>query len=352
MKKTRTLKNLSGPKGSQFRFLMLMTMLLLIVIYGCKQDDNNSSGGLTPYEIIIPKGFPKMPIPEGNRPFAERIALGRRLYYDPILSNNGKSCSSCHFQDLGFTVNSQQGMPVLHHANLGWKEKFMWDGRKQGSLEEVMLFEVEEFFGTDISKLNKHPDYPDLFVKTYGVENITSQDVANALAQFFRVLISSDSKFDKVQRNEATFTADEAKGFDIFNSEKGSCFHCHTPPFFADNQLHNIGLDSIFDDPANQGYFGVSGDSSQLGAMRTANLRNLSLRSRFMHDGRFSTIEEVIEFYNSNVNRTPSLDPTMVKGSGSTKLNLTETEKTQLAAFLRTLTDSTFTSNPAFSYPH
>lgn len=338
-------------KASQFRLLMMMALLLLIVISACTEDDN-SSGELTPYEIAIPKGFPKMPIPEGNRPFAERIALGRKLYYDPILSNNGLSCSSCHFQKLGFTINSQQGMPVLHHANLGWKDKFMWDGRKQGSLEDVMLFEVEDFFGTDISKLNKHPDYPDLFAKTYGVENISSQDVANALAQFFRMLISADSKYDKVQRNKATFTQDEAKGFNIFNSEKGSCFHCHTPPFFADNQLHNIGLDSIFDDPANQGYFMVNRDSSMLGAMRTANLRNLSLRKRFMHDGRFSNIEEVIDFYNGNVNRTTSLDPIMVKGTGSTKLNLTTTEKAQLAAFLRTLTDSTFISNPAFSNPH
>ncbi len=330
--------------------VLIMSLLTMIVFSGCK-DDNISSSGLTPHEIVIPNGFPKMPIPEGNRPFAERIALGRKLYYDPILSNNGLSCSSCHFQKLGFTVNGQQGMPVLHHANLGWKDKFMWDGRKQGSLEDVMLFEVEEFFGTDISKLNKHPDYPDLFEKTYGVENITSQDVANALAQFFRVLISSDSKYDKVQRNEATFTADEAKGFNIFNSEKGSCFHCHTPPFFADNQIHNIGLDSVFDNPANQGYFTVNRDSSMLGAMRTANLRNVSLRKRFMHDGRFSTIEEVIDFYNGNVNRTASLDPIMVKGSGSTQLNLTPTEKAQLAAFLRTLTDSTFITNPAFSNP-
>ncbi len=351
MKAVRTSKLSVSLQTNQFSLLMLMALPFMLLISGCKDDDKSGSG-LTPHEIKLPKGFPKMPIPESNRPFAERIALGRKLYYDPILSNNGLSCSSCHFQRLGFTVNGQQGMPVLHHANLGWKDKFMWDGRKQGSLEDVMLFEVEEFFGTDISKLNKHPNYPDLFAKAYGVENITSKDVAKALAQFFRVLISADSKYDEVQRSEAAFTADEAKGFDIFNSEKGSCFHCHTPPFFADNQLHNIGLDSVFDNPANQGYFTVNGDSSMLGAMRTANLRNLSLRNRFMHDGRFSTIEEVIDFYNGDVRRSASLDPVMVKGSGSTKLDLTPTEKSQLAAFLRTLTDSTFISNPAFSNPH
>ncbi len=328
---------------------VLTLCVLLVSAVSCNKSTEEPS--LTPYSLVIPDGFPKMKIPTDNEPYVERIALGRKLYYDAILSNNGMSCSSCHLQNLGFTINSSSGMPVLPHINMGWKDKFMWDGREQGTLEDVMLFEVEQFFGTDIAKLNAHSQYPTLFSQAYGIDNIKSKDVAKALAQFFRVLISSDSKFDKVQRNEAQFTNDELQGFMIFNSEKGSCTHCHVPPFFADNGLHNIGLDSDFSDPANQGYFHESGDSAHLGQMRTPTLRNVSLRARYMHDGRFSSLEDVINQYNTGVQRTPYLDPIMIKSNNTVNLNLTPLEVSQLAAFLRTLTDSTFIKNPNFSKP-
>ena len=332
------------PRGVVSSFLLLVAM-------ACSKDQPTVSSGLTPYTIVEPPGFPKLEIPTYNQAYKERIALGRKLYYDPILSNTGLSCSSCHQQKKGFTSPGGPGLPVLPHVNMGWKRNFMWDGRKQGRLEDVMLFEVNEFFMTDITRLNKHPEYPELFEQAYGVKTIHAEDVANALAQFLRVLISADSKFDRVQRSQAQFTEQESKGYAIFNSEKGSCYHCHTPPLFTDNGLHNIGLDSTYSDPASRGYYTVSLDSGDLGRMRTPTLRNVSLRNRFMHDGRFTSLQQVVEQYNSGVKRSRSLDPTMVKDGNRILLNLSQEELAQLEAFLRTLTDSTFINNPFLSPP-
>ena len=164
-------------------------------------------------------------------------------------------------------------------------------------------------------------------------------------------MISSDSKFDRVQRSLASFSENEAKGWAIFNSEKGSCYHCHTPPIFADDDLHNIGLDSVYSDPESRGYYAVTGDSADLGRMRTPTLRNVALREGFMHDGRFTTLREVVEHYNSGVKRSPQLDPGMTRAEGRLKLNLTTEELDQLVAFLHTLTDSTFINNEMLSRP-
>lgn len=292
-----------------------------------------------------------MEIPDDNRPYTERIELGRKLYYDVELSNSGISCSSCHVRENGFTTNSADpGMPVLPHVNMAWKSHFMWDGRKQGTLEDVMLFEVTEFFQTDVSKFNDDPEYVHLFERAFGAGPITEEKMAMALAQFARTQISASSKYDLVQAGQASFTADEQAGFILFNSEAGSCSHCHTPPLFTDDFLHNNGVDSSYALEANRGYFNTSGDSTDLGRMRTPTLRNVGLRSRFMHDGRYATLREVLDHYNSGVKRSPSLDPVMIKFNG-THLNLSETELDQIEAFLHTLTDTVFTSNPALGAP-
>jgi cytochrome c peroxidase len=345
----------STTSRKDFGFQPAIIVVLILVWIGlaaaCQKDENVQQSSLTPYVIEEPADFPEMEIPDDNRLYVERIALGRKLYYDPLLSNNGRSCSSCHLQKKGFTAELPQDMPVLPHVNMAWKNNWMWNGSKKGTLEEVMLFEVEEFFATDISKLNKHEEYPALFKEAYGVDQISSLEVAKALAQFARTMISADSKYDRVQRGLAQFTPDEAKGYLIFNSEKSSCYHCHTPPLFHDDGLHNNGLDSTYENSANQGHFAVTGDSSHLGLFRTPTLRNLSLRESYMHDGRYKTIREVVEQYNKGVKRSPTLDPTMIKQGGRMTLNLSDVEVDQLVAFLYTLTDSTYVNDPALSNP-
>lgn len=292
-----------------------------------------------------------MEIPLDNQMSIERLALGRKLYYDPILSNDGRACATCHVQQLGFTQNSAWGVPVLPHQNLGWNKYFLWKGEKNCTLEEMMLFEVHDFFATDITKLNASKEYKDLFYKAYGVTAITHKDVAYALAQFFRVLNSGNSKFDKYRRNELSLTPQERNGMIIFFTERGDCFHCHNEIFFTDNDFHNTGLDSIFY-PGNMGRYEVTGNPNDIGKYKTPTLRNCALRNRFMHDGRFTTLEEVIEFYNSGVKQTSvNIDPLMTIPEKALGLQLTQQEKNDLLLFLKTLTDSAFLNDKNLGPP-
>lgn len=304
-------------------------------------------------ELGAPSYFPSPNEPDNNPLTREGVALGKKLYYDPLLSKggplNGSACASCHQQDHGFsTPGTFDGKTVLPHVNLAWNDRFLWNGKVEGDLEEIMAFEVEEFFQTDIEKLRNDPDYPELFGKAFGEPGISLKKTEKALAQFIRTLISSDSKFDRYLQGKTSLTPSEANGYNIFNSEKGDCFHCHSPPLFTDHELHNIGLDSIptGDD---RGHYVVSGDSSDMGAFKTPTLRNVSLRSSYMHDGRFSTLSEVVEHYNSGVKKSPHLDPIMTKAGKKNGLGLSAQEKADLVAFLKTLADSSFVQDTAYT---
>lgn len=326
-----------------------LLVLCVGLISGCGDDTNPNVGASqpTPYEIAYPAYFPELEVTPTNPTTVEGIALGRRLYYDPIMSNDGRFCGGCHEQQYGFTV---PGSNILPHVNLGWSENFLWNGKKKGTLEEMMMFEVGEFFGTDVTKLQNHPEYPKLFAAAFGSDAITNELAAKGLAQFFRVLASYNSKFDRLLRDEDKLSEEEHLGFLIFNTEKGDCFHCHTLPLMTDNGFHNIGLDATFSGD-NEGRFAVTQKPVDLGKFKTPTLRNVALRMPYMHDGRFTTLEEVVEHYNSGVQLSPSLDPIMTKPGKEFGLKLTAQEKAALVAFLKTLTDDTFTTDPDLANP-
>ena len=166
-----------------------------------------------------------------------------------------------------------------------------------------------------------------------------------------RTLISQNSKYDKYITGAAPLNADEEAGRDIFFTEKGDCFHCHSVVTMTDNLFHNTGLDSIYTLDADKGRYTTTYNIADMGKFKTPNLRNVALRSRFMHDGRFSSLLEVINFYDHGVKHNGNLDPIMTKPGKENGLKLTELQKQQLIAFLNTLTDSTFISNPAFRSP-
>lgn len=331
-----------------------LSLGILLSISSCKKEkteptpiptpENNNP---SPYNLEIPSNFPKISIPADNPMTVEGVQLGRRLYYDAILSNNGLSCSSCHNQKYAFTLSSTASMS---HTNLAWSTSFLWNGKISGVLEDIMKFEVEEFFHTDISKLNNHPDYPALFKKTFGTEQITSKEAAYALAQFVRTLISSNSKFDKFLRHETQLSPSELNGFTLFNTEKGDCFHCHSISLFADNNFHNIGLDSVFSG-VNAGRYNVTGNLNDMGKFKTPTLRNVELTAPYMHDRRYQTLEEVVEHYNSGVLHSATLDPIMTKPGKEFGLQLSPQEKVDLIAFLKTLTDTAFVNNPNLKSP-
>lgn len=339
---------------------LLLPGLFLLVLFGlvaCKKESPPSDKSLVqtstpePYPFHTPRFFPFPEIPADNPMTVPGVTLGRHLYYDPALSAggplSGNACASCHLQSAGFAL---PGNHVLPHQNLAWNKQFLWNGKISGTLEDIMRFEVHDFFQTDLTGIKSKEIYKKLYREAFGSEEITSGRTVYALAQFMRSLVSADSEFDRYIRREILVDSQIIRGFTIFNSEKGDCFHCHYLPFFTDNQFHNIGLDT--DWPGSQaGRYEVTREMSDMGKFKTPNLRNCGLRESYMHDGRFKTLEEVVEHYDSGVRKSVWLDPILTKAGKETGLHLTTQEKADLVAFLHSLTDSTFRSRTDFSNP-
>ena len=317
----------------------------------------------TPYQLEIPSGFPDMQIPDDNPMTEEGVQLGRHLFYDPILSaDNTQSCASCHGQGFSFTDNGRRfstgidGIEGTRNSmaiiNVGWMDTFFWDGR-DGSLEEQALepipnpIEMHQSWPDAVDKLKNHPQYTDLFFDAFGTRDIDSMHVVKAIAQFERTMISSNSKWDRYLKGEYQLTQAETKGFEIFFTEKGDCFHCHSTILFTDNLFHNNGLDSEFTD---KGLFDVTGDENDIGKFKTPTLRNVEFTAPYMHDGRFETLEEVVDFYSEGLQFSPTIDPLM-KNVNQGGIQLTDEEKQNLIAFIKTLTDTTFINNTEFSNP-
>lgn len=326
-------------------------LFISCLLFSCNKNtgDSNvhSTATLTPYTLTYPSYFPQLNIPKNNPLTEEGISLGRQLYYDPILSNNGYSCSSCHSQAEAFSSYSANSLP---HMNLAWNSFFLWNGKISGDMEDIMMFEVNDFFQTDIHKLNESTYYNTKFKDVFGVNTITSKEVAYALAQFFRSMVSVNSKFDQYIQHKIMLSPQEINGMNIFFSEKGDCFHCHSLGLFTDTKFHNIGLDSTFTG-VNRGRYEISLDSFDMGLFKTPTLRNIEMTAPYMHDGRFQTLEEVIEHYNSQVKFSSTVDPIMTKASKKFGLLLTPNDKSNLVTFLKTLTDTSFLNNPKLAHP-
>jgi cytochrome c peroxidase len=317
----------------------------------------------TPYTIDMPESLPIMDIPEDNPMTEEGVTLGRMLFYDPIMSGDSTlSCAGCHKMEFSFTDERQfsEGIDgsvgtrqAMHIVNLGWMPKLFWDGRANGMEDQALgpvenPIEMKDTWENVVSKLSAHGEYPDLFWAAFGEESITKEQAVKAIAQFERTMVSGDSRYDAiVERNEGFFTDAEQEGFEIFNTERGDCFHCHGGILFTDNLFHNNGLDSTFDDI---GLEEVTGDPLDKGLFKTPSLRNIELTAPYMHDGRFATLEEVLDHYSEGLHGSPTIDPLM-KQIAQGGIQMTDEEKNNLLAFLKTLTDTAFINNPAFKNP-
>jgi cytochrome c peroxidase len=224
--------------------------------------------------------------------------------------------------------------------NAGWNNSNFWDGRAI-TLEDqafgpvVNPVEMNDTWLNVENKLNYDSEYVNLFKQAFNIDYIDSTHVVMAIAQFERSLVSANSKFDKFYRGEGSLTTSELNGYAIFNSEKGDCFHCHGTALFTDNLFHNNGLD--VEPFLDLGLGIITEDASDNGKFKTPSLRNIEVSAPYMHDGRFETLEEVIDHYDSGGHFSSTVDPLMKKlGVG---LNLTNQEKSDLIAFLRTFTD-------------
>ena len=202
-----------------------------------------------------------------------------------------------------------------------------------------------------VQKLQQDTKYPPLFERAFGTPTIDSVRISKALAQFERTIISANSKFDQYLLGDATLSPEELEGFNIFMDEnRGDCFHCHgneNNPLWTDNKFHNNGLDAT---PTDLGLAIATGDPNDNGKFRTPSLRNLAFTAPYMHDGRFETLDDVINHYSEGLQNSPTIDPLMKKVTQG-GVQLTETDKSNLKAFLLSLSDYNFINDPQYSNP-
>ncbi|WP_299126599.1 cytochrome c peroxidase [uncultured Winogradskyella sp.] len=349
------------------RFCVLILAVLTVV--NCANEDSNLDYQPTLQPLDTPQIFSSniiAPIiPADNPQTTEGIALGKRLFFDRILSADGtQSCATCHSPQSAFTDNLQTSFGVSGSAgtrnsmplfNLAWNygERFAWDGKElslERQAEEPVQNPIELHSNWDnvIERLQNHPEYPELYRLAFNSTIINKELTTKAIAQFERTLISANSKFDRYSLGQASLSNQELNGLDVFlREDKGDCFHCHgnpNNPLWTDNDFHNNGLDSTFND---LGLGGVTGDPNDNGKFRSPSLRNLAFTGPYMHDGRFATIEEVINHYSEGLQNSPTIDPLM-KNINEGGAQLTEQDKADLKAFLLTLTDQSFVNNPNF----
>jgi cytochrome c peroxidase len=338
---------------------------IIIIFFVCFSCDNESVERYfaTPSSLDIPKLFednilaPVIPI--DNPQTVEGIALGKKLFFDPILSiNNTIACVDCHAPENAFTdsdkfsdgvdgiFGNRNSMPLF---NLAWNydEKFFWDGNTFSLEHQAFVpvtdpFEMKSNWADVESKLQQHAEYPSLFEKAFGASNIDSSLVTKAIAQFERTLISANSKFDKFLLGELNLSPEELNGFNVFMDEaKGDCFHCHGSdknPLWTDNIFHNNGLDETF---ADLGLGAVTGDPADNGKFKSPSLRNLEFTAPYMHDGRFASLDDVINHYSQGLKNSSTIDPLMKKVDQG-GVGLTDKDKADLKAFLLSLSDYDF----------
>ncbi len=320
----------------------------------------------TPYTFPKLHYFPKMPFSPSNQVTVEGAALGRFLFYDPILSRDSSlSCASCHKQAAAFSDAPLSFSKGVHGENMARNTpplfNLVWDGRAL-SIEEQVFHPVRAHEEMDLEwklatkRIQESLFYRPLFQAAFGNNEIDSVLIAKAIAQFERTLISNNSKYDKVLRDEAYFTADEYAGFVLLNEmDQADCLHCHTTDADAlgtTGQFSNNGLDSIWDamNYQDKGLGSTTGNPKDNGKFKIPSLRNVALTAPYMHDGRFKTLEEVVAFYNNGVHRSANIDNKM-NSARNGGVHLSAEKQRQIVAFLHTLTDSTFINNPEFGNP-
>jgi cytochrome c peroxidase len=370
--------------ATNFRFFLL-SLVAILYLAACDDTDNpvtnnpseediiEASYDPEPYTLEVPDHFPEPIIPEDNPLTVQGVELGRHLFYDPIMSvDSTQSCFSCHNAQLAFTdgkavstgvlgiEGTRSSMPLF---NLTYNiSGFFWDGRSPTLEDQAFLpiedhIELNDSWDNVLDKLRAHPDYPVMFREAFGIDKkseITSDLAVKALAQFERIMISGTSRFDEVIILQNGWPTDsEQRGRNLFFVEFAGpvshpgCSHCHGSELFTTNNYFNNGIQEVdnLEDFSDRGLGAVTGNIYDNGKFRTPSLRNIALTAPYMHDGRFSTLEEVIEHYASGGHYSETLDPNIQP------FEMSEQDKEDLIAFLNMLTDTTFINNPALQNP-
>lgn len=357
------------------KYYLLILLGTALIVSSCRRDKISRS--VTPYKLDIPSHFPDMPIPADNPMTVEGVELGRKLFYDEQLSrDNSISCASCHSPENAFSDPNQFSEGVdgqigkrnsMALINLGWQTSFFWDGRAE-TLEDQILqpvtdpHEMDQSWATTVSKLSQSTEYNNDFFTVFGVEEFDSTHVVKAIAQFLRTMISGSSKYDVMYKYQNSIpltpaeqtiwdniTVQEWAGMDVFFSlSGGDCLHCHNGALAQVNMFSNNGLDLTFNDP---GRMTVTGNPNDEGHFKVPTLRNIELSAPYMHDGRFSSLQEVVGHYSFGVVNSPTIDP-MMEFANQGGVQLDAQERELLITFLKTFTDQEFVTNTDFQDPN
>jgi len=316
-----------------------------------------------PKKIFFPSNFPKPTYNLKENPITDDgFELGRDLFYDELLSkNNTISCATCHQQTSAFIqadhdlshgiedrIGNRNALPIFNSI---YKKSFFWDGGVP-KLDFVAInpieneLEMDEKMDNVVKKINSSSNYKIKFKKAFNVDTISSQHILQALAQFMNAMISANSKYDKMIRKEGVeFNKDEISGMQIFTQKCGSC---HPAPLFTDDTYKNNGLSgNVVEDLGREN---ITLNPKDRAAFKVPSLRNVFLTAPYMHDGRFNTLNEVLDHYSNGILKSNTLDPIFTKDS-QIGISLSDVEKKQILLFLATLTDSVLISDTQFSKP-
>lgn len=342
------------------KMLLPFALLSVVLCWGvaCKKDQTTQAD----YTVRLPSNFPAPVYDLSNNPVTEAgFELGKRLFYDPILSRDSTiACADCHISYSAFshpdhaTSHGIDGLFGKRNApaiqNLIWQKSFFWDGGVP-EMDFIAInpiqnpVEMDESPARAIQKLNRHAEYQAMFKRAFpGRDSIDGPQMLMAFSQFMAMLVSADSRYDQYVRKETggELNAAELGGLETFQAK---CASCHATDLFTDHTYRNNGINSDF--THDQGRYEVSSLPDDIGKFKVPSLRNIAVTGPYMHNGKFKTLESVVEHYASGVKNSATLDPLLTQ-NGQLGIALTETEKTNLVAFLKTLTDDTFIRDKRF----
>jgi cytochrome c peroxidase len=358
----------------KLKLIILIGLSVSIFVVSCKDDNNEPLGVVqdnTPY-IMSYGSFTTPNFAADNQLTVQGVHLGRMLFYEKKMSGDGTmACGSCHFQQFAFTDSARLSIGIggekgsrnaMSVFNMAWNEnQFFWDGRSDLLRHQSLMpiqdkLEMDETLENVVAKLSESQIYRDQFIRVFGTDEITSEKISFALEQFMNSITSTNSKYDDFLLDSNVFSKSEKRGFDLFTTdynpffpdESGAdCQHCHSGLNFENDKYMNNGLDAIFID---NGRGETTKNAADNGKFKVVSLRNIALTAPYMHDGRFRTLEEVVNHYNSGIVSSATLDPALEQ-TREKGLFLTEQDKTDLVAFLKTLTDKDLTTNSEYSSP-
>jgi cytochrome c peroxidase len=336
--------------------------LIIPLFLGCSNDNENDYTDV-PLAFTVPSNFPALVYDIALNPPTEKgFELGKKLFYDGRLSSDGVvSCGFCHIQENAFTHHGH----VFSHGvgdnigtrntpsiqNLGYQTAFMYDGAASHlDLQPIIPFtssiEMNGNFTAAIAMMKSDATYQKLFAVAFKDGQINSENMLKALSQFMLMVTSGNSRFDKYRRNEAggTLTTEELAGYEVF---KAKCSSCHATDLMTDNSFRNNGL-VVNPQIKDVGRYRVTQLAADYYKFKVPSLRNVEMTAPYMHDGRFGTLEGVLEHYASGVVNSETLDP-ILNQKDKLGIALTSQEKTQVIAFLKTLTDNQYLTDKRFS---